>query len=136
MSPITNHQYLSKKAQIKLVRDDFTSPILGNIWIGRVATLNRATAKRFVDLGYAVFVDEKEQAAPAPVKKEVEAPEPEDEKLSLTAALDELNHDDSAHWTKGGLPDLNVLKELTGSPVKRQDVEDIAPDLVRNESDS
>jgi len=49
----------------------------------------------------------------------------------LQTALDSLDHGDDAHWTQGGLPNLNVLKEKVGHPVKRDDV---PKEFVRDES--
>jgi len=46
------------------------------------------------------------------------------EKLTLVDALKSLNNNDDAHWTKAGAPNLNVLIELTGKRVKREDFSD------------
>jgi len=136
---ILNKIIPNRKVQIRIIRDDFSSPVLGNVWIGRVATLNIATAQRFVDLGYAEFVDG-EKAAPQKDDgaggKDADDDSGDGEgaggdPLSLEDAIKSLNPDDDAHWTQGGQPDLNVLKELTGKAVKRKEVEEIAPDFTR-----
>lgn len=43
--------------------------------------------------------------------------------MELKEALENLSHLDDNHFTKGGLPDLNHLKEATGGNVTRGDVE-------------
>lgn len=52
---------------------------------------------------------------------------------AITDALAKLKHDDDAHWTQGGEPNLNVLKELIGFAVKRVDVKEVAPEFVREQ---
>ena len=113
---------LNRKVEIEFITEG-TSPLVGNIWKGRKVTLNKATAQRFVDGGSAVFTDGK--AAPEGGSEVVH--------LSLEDALKSLDHGDSAHWTKDGLPNLNVIKELTGKQYKRAEVEKAAPDLVRQD---
>lgn len=141
MGTILNKVVPNRKAKIRIIKDGFTSPILGLTYIGQIKTLNLSTASRFVAGGYAEFVDETDlsplagqdgggEASPAaPVEG---GGEKEPETLTLEAAIKTLDPDDDAHWTKSGLPDLNVLKELTGDAVKRQDVEDVAPDFTRD----
>lgn len=46
-------------------------------------------------------------------------------------AVSNLNPDDDAHWTKSGLPDLNVLSEAVGFRVSRKNLEDLDPALTR-----
>lgn len=47
----------------------------------------------------------------------------DDAKLSLPDAIASLDDKNDAHWTQGGLPDLDVLKGLTGNAdLKRADV--------------
>jgi hypothetical protein len=41
----------------------------------------------------------------------------------LIVAIGNLNHDDDAHWTVAGLPNLNVIREAIGHPVSRKEVE-------------
>lgn len=118
---ILNKMIPNRKVRIRIIRDDFSSPVLGNVWIGREVTLNIATAQRFVDLGYAEFIDgEKTMKLEDAIKK-----------MNLEDAIESLNPDDDAHWTKAGLPDLNVLKELTGEEIKRKDVDQVAPNYTR-----
>jgi len=52
----------------------------------------------------------------------------------LRGIIDKLDHVDPAHWTKAGLPDLNVLKERFGKYVHRSDVEGVAPGYRRKEN--
>lgn len=49
----------------------------------------------------------------------------------LKAAIASLNPYDDAHWTQGGLPDLNVLKEKVGVKVARKDVDKVAAGVTR-----
>lgn len=140
MNAILNKMIPNRKVKIRLIRDDFSSPVLGNVWIGREAVLNIATAQRLVDHGYAEFVTDDEKPA---TEKKTGKDESESggegggneggasEPLTLEAAIKALNPADDAHWTQGGQPDLNVLKELTGKAVKRKEVEEIAPDFTR-----
>ena len=53
---------------------------------------------------------------------------------TLHDALLALNPDDDAHWTKAGQPNLNVLKEATGHPVKRAEVVGVAGDFTRDDA--
>lgn len=142
----------SRKVGIRLIRDDFSSPSIGNVWIGRELTLPLSTAAAFMKNGYAEFLDDDgagavREAAGKAVEHETTLQETEketapaenldskeNEKLSLEDAIYSLNHKDDAHWTKSGLPDLNVLKELTGVAVKRQDVEEVAPEYTREDA--
>lgn len=146
MNALLNKLIPNRKVRIRLVRDDFSSPILGNVWIGREATLNIATASSLVKHGYAEFVDEADSNALAKpdassvvttakedhsgnVKK---ADEDEEESfMTLDEALDSLDTEDDSHWTKGGLPDLAILKELTGEHIQRKDVEEARPEFNR-----
>lgn len=80
------------------------------------------------------------QEAPDP-ESEVEQAEPaqplgkqEEPEKTLVDHIHELDHSIDAHWTKGGLPDLNTLKELMGSYVSRGEVEAAAPGHKRKES--
>lgn len=182
----------SSKKRIKFVRGNFTNPILGNVWEGRVATLDKKTANKFIETNYAIDYTDEEQgdiayeakltelrAAIGPpvtgttptkiteddedflelededddeteeesegdatdetAKARLEAAEKTGEEgenihtpVSLEDALKRLNPDDDAHWTKAGLPDLNVLKEIMHQPIKRADVEAAAPDFNRD----
>lgn len=149
MNALLNKLIPNRKVRIRLVRDDFSSPILGNVWIGRIATLNIATASSLVKHGYAEFVDEADSSALAkpdassvvtPAKedhsgdaKKADEEEGEDEesKMTLDEALDRLDTEDDSHWTKGGLPDLTVLKEWTGTQLQRKDVEEARPEFNR-----
>ena len=54
-----------------------------------------------------------------------------DKVLDVNEALQKLDHDEDAHWTKDGLPNVNVINEMTGKKFKRKDIQEIAPDLVR-----
>lgn len=53
------------------------------------------------------------------------------EPLELLPAIKALRHEDDAHWTKGGLPNLNVLSEYTARKVTRKELAAEFPDLVR-----
>jgi hypothetical protein len=77
---------------------------------------------------------------PAPAKEEpasesaqISGTEGEPDK-TLVDHIYELDHSIDAHWTKGGLPDLNSLKEATGRYVSRGEAESAAPDYRRKES--
>lgn len=156
MNTIVNKLVPNRKVEIELIRDDFTSPILGNIWVGRKVTLNISTATNFVKNGYAKFTETdskepddaaaKKKAADdeAEAKKKAEADAANtgkegdagagggEKKPTLEEALKRLDPKDETHWTKGGKPNLTVLTELTGSVVKRADVDDVAPDFTRD----
>ena len=41
--------------------------------------------------------------------------------MELIEALAALNCDDDAHWTKFGKPNLKILKEMVGRPVRRSE---------------
>lgn len=149
MNALLNKLIPNRKVRIRLVRDDFSSPILGNVWIGREATLNIATASSLVKHGYAVFVDEADSnglakpdassvVTPAKEKTgtELETAQEDDgddesEPMTLDEALDRLDTEDDSHWTKGGLPDLTVLKEWTGQQHTRKEVEEARPEFNR-----
>jgi hypothetical protein len=55
-------------------------------------------------------------------------------KPTLAEAVTSLDDANDAHWTDGGKPDLETLKELTGAPVKRADVDALTPARVRKVS--
>ena len=57
----------------------------------------------------------------------------DDRPQTLQEVILSLRHDDDAHWTKGGLPDLNVIKEKFGKYRSRQQVTDAVPDYTRKE---
>lgn len=88
----------------------------------------------------------KVKAAPAPVEDdeddETEDDDGPDAELSdaekaqaITDALDTLNAEDDAHWTKKGLPDVNVVQEILGFDVTRAAIESVAPDFIRPQSE-
>ena len=43
--------------------------------------------------------------------------------VSLSDAVNALDHKDDTHWTQGGKPNLEHLAKVTGSEVKRADVD-------------
>ena len=51
----------------------------------------------------------------------------------LIDMLNSLDHSEDAAWTKGGLPDLNYLKEALGRYVKRDAVDVAMPGFTRKE---
>ena len=53
--------------------------------------------------------------------------------MELREALEKLSHLDDSHFTKGGLPDLNHLKEATGGKVTREDVEALVGKKTRTD---
>lgn len=116
----------NRKVEIQFIKDT-TTTVVGNAYIGKKATLNIATAKLLVNGGVAKFTDAKEAEADA------QDDSGDDEKMTLEEALESLDHSDDAHWTQSGLPDLNVIKELTGKQIKRSEVEAVAPELTREE---
>lgn len=124
MSTILQKVIPNQKVQCRIIKDGFThSAILGHpVYLGKIVTLNASTANRFIEAGIVELVTDEQES-----KKETGGG---DEKLSLEDALNALKHSDKAHWTKSGLPDLNVLKELTGRPVKRDEVPE---DFVQDE---
>lgn len=89
----------------------------------------------------------KPAAAPAPKPaKETKKPEPEKdegdednegeedgegEELTLADALNKLNPDDDSHWTKTGLPNLQVLNEWMGRKVGRDEIEEVSAGFNR-----
>lgn len=131
MGTILNKIVPNRKVRIRILKDGFSSPVLGLTYIGQIKTLNIATATRFVNAGYAEFVDDTETAletsAAAPLNETDNTASPPD----LSAALKMLNPDEDAHWTKDGLPDLNALKEITGKKISRKDVEKEAEGFTR-----
>lgn len=52
---------------------------------------------------------------------------------TLVEVLMSLNHNDDTHWTKAGLPDLNVVKENFGRYCSRQTVTEAIEGLERKE---
>ena len=50
---------------------------------------------------------------------------------TLGKFIDNLDPVDDAHWTKAGLPDLNVLKEYMEVKVNRKDVRKVRPGFDR-----
>lgn len=152
----------STKVKIRVIKDGFSSPILGNAYIGQVKTLNYSTAERFVKGGYAEFVTDEQDDAKDDNKKgggqgEGAAPLQDQggegaaagsAELSAEGAVDDtpaaaekaledaimsLNPDEDSHWTKrDGLPDLNALKEKTGRVITREAVESIAAGYTRD----
>ena len=127
MSTIIQKVIPNKKVKCRIIKDGFThSAILGHpVYLGKIVTLNSSTANRFIEAGIVELVEDGAEA-------QTETGGDEGEKLSLDDALLKLDHEDDAHWTKSGLPDLNVLKELTGRPVKRDEVPE---DFIREESE-
>jgi hypothetical protein len=53
-----------KTVEVKFVKG-FTSPVLGNVWIGRVATVKKDQAERFIKGGLAVLNDGKSEPVKA-----------------------------------------------------------------------
>lgn len=60
--------------------------------------------------------------------------------MDLGAALNELDHGNAEHWEKNGIlskaiyPSLAILTELTGREITREEVQNFAPDFVREEA--
>ncbi len=52
--------------------------------------------------------------------------------MELSEALASLSCEDDAHWTKSGKPNLNVLKEMVGRPVKRSEDEGLTRTPARS----
>jgi|TARA_R110000824_G_scaffold11785_7_gene51763 hypothetical protein len=76
--------------------------------------------------------DKPKKAKDAPA----EAVEPEVVKVTpptLSDVLMGLDHSDSTHWTKTGLPDLNTVKERMNKYHSRQTVEEAIPGFRRKE---
>lgn len=74
-----------------------------------------------------------DEEAPAPQEESAQNLNGPDVMLDLVDQIYSLNVNDDAHWTKGGLPDLNVLKERMGMYISRAEVEEAAPDFRRAE---
>lgn len=51
---------------------------------------------------------------------------------TLKQALKTLDPKNDEHWTAGGLPRVDVLEQLTGGSVTRDEIEAAAPDLKRS----
>lgn len=51
--------------------------------------------------------------------------------MELDKAMLQLSLSDDSHWTKEGLPNLNVLKEMTGQKHTRGDAEAAIPGFTR-----
>lgn len=58
--------------------------------------------------------------------------QPRTDTMSLAGALASLDPANDADWTSSGLPRIEALEALTGVPVSRADVDDLAPDLRRD----
>ena len=59
----------------------------------------------------------------------------EAEPRSLVEAIMSLDHSDDAHWTRAGLPDLNVIKELCQKYHSRDTVSAAVPDFRRKQEE-
>lgn len=53
------------------------------------------------------------------------------EQNKVLAALDQLDHENDAHWNKDGSPTVSVVAELSGVKVTKSDVAAVAPEFVR-----
>jgi hypothetical protein len=62
---------------------------------------------------------------------EVEVDDGEATAEEIVAAITALDPKDDGHWTKGGLPDVNVLAKAIGKRLTRAAVDDAAPDAKR-----
>lgn len=51
--------------------------------------------------------------------------------MDLKTAIASLEPTNDAHWTESGLPQLSVIKELTGEHYSRKEVTDAAPLVTR-----
>ncbi len=54
------------------------------------------------------------------------------EKMSLADALASLDPANDDHWTADGKPRMEVLENLTGGNLTREDVEAVAPGVTRS----
>lgn len=54
---------------------------------------------------------------------------------AIKDALETLDPDEDAHWTKKGLADVNTVEEILGFDVTRADIEAAAPDFTRPQSE-
>jgi hypothetical protein len=52
--------------------------------------------------------------------------------MNIRQALATLDPENDTHWTADGLPLVDIVSALVGSPVKRQDITDAAPSLTRD----
>lgn len=53
--------------------------------------------------------------------------------MTLASAIETLDHSDDEHWTSGGKPAMDILKDLTGNKnLKRSDVDEHFPDVIRS----
>lgn len=68
---------------------------------------------------------------PTPTPNPTPAATPEQRAAAIVTAAQLLDPSDDAHWTKAGEPDLNVMKEMIGYRVTREEVKAAAPDAVR-----
>lgn len=91
-----------------------------------------------MNVGLPMDMDELPSEGPAEPKKPSKdaqiSGEPSEPEKTLVDHIYELKHDVDAHWTKGGLPDLNSLKEATGRYVSRGEVSSAAPGHKRKEN--
>lgn len=62
---------------------------------------------------------------------ETEEDDGEGEELTLADALNKLNPEDDSHWTKTGLPNLQVLNEWLGRKVGRDEIEEVSAGFNR-----
>ena len=62
---------LNKKVKIRFIIEQGTSPIVGNIYFGKISELDKKTAAVFVDNGHAEYYDEKAAAENDTDKKEL-----------------------------------------------------------------
>lgn len=52
---------------------------------------------------------------------------------AITEALQSLDPATDSHWTKAGLPSVDVVSDLVGAKVTRAQIEEVAPGFVRPE---
>ena len=54
---------------------------------------------------------------------------------AILDALDVLDPEVDAHWTKAGKPDVTAIEEIVGFDVQRKDIDAIAKDFTRPQSE-
>ena len=113
---------LNNDVEIELVKDNFTSPVLGNVWIGRRVTLNRKTAEHFVHHGYAKLVTE--SAAPEADDEAAKKKADDENQAKVQAEIDAVvEHFKAADFTidqeDDGVPASLTLTDAEGQEIAK-----------------
>jgi hypothetical protein len=99
---------------------------------GRFEVLNPVMFKYGETVTVVGDIDKHQELHLEPISgKKAPSKKAEKKKLSLDDAVAQLNPEDDAHWTKGGLMNANVLTELTGEKQSRTAIDEAYPEHTR-----